>query len=139
MAATTDRLIARGADVTLAYAEPGLLALYLPRYLACKLLGRLQTVSQNGVNLVAYSTVRHVVRRTALLHDAPNGAAGDSGVFAAGGGATEREVHVGTTFDTFKIVEFRTDRIVFAPTACDVATGSDLVRRPGAAGAGTGA
>lgn len=100
--ATGSRLLAHGADITLAYAEPALLARYLPKYLSRDIHARLRAVSEDGVDLVAYSAVRHVVSRAPLAGHVD---------------AKEAEVHVGTVFDAFAIADFRTDRVLFAPTA----------------------
>ncbi|CAN8072814.1 unnamed protein product [Agarophyton chilense] len=94
-------LIEQGADVTFSYSEPSFLARYLPRYVSQDVLARLQWQSDGGVDSLSYSTVRYVVARKALRNSIDG---------------IEAEVHIGTVFDSFSIVDFRTDHIIFAPT-----------------------
>lgn len=94
-------LIDRGADITFSHAEPSFLARYFPKYVAQDVLSRLLWQSDGGIDSLSYSAVRYVVAREPLkkTHN-----------------PVEAEVHVGTVFDSFSIVDFRTDHVVFAPT-----------------------
>ncbi|KAI0564379.1 FAD/NAD(P)-binding [Gracilaria domingensis] len=94
-------LIEQGADVTFSYSEPSFLARYLPRYVSQDILARLNWQSDGGIDSLSYSTVRYVVARKAIAN-------AFDGI--------EAEVHVGTVFDSFSIVDFRTDHVIFAPT-----------------------
>ncbi|PXF49412.1 Apoptosis-inducing factor 1, mitochondrial [Gracilariopsis chorda] len=94
-------MIEHGADVTFSYSEPSFLARYLPRYVAQDVLARLHWLSDGGVDTLSYSAIRYVVARRALTD---------------GIGGIEAEVHIGTVFDAFSIVDFRTDHVIFAPT-----------------------
>lgn len=94
-------LVHRGADVTFSYAEPAFLARYFPKYMAHELLARFVWGSDGGVDSMSYAALRYVIARKPLKE-----------TFRP----VEAEVHVGTVFDSFSIVDFRTDHVVFAPT-----------------------
>lgn len=94
-------LVDRGADVTFSYAEPAFLARYFPKYMAHEVLSRLVWGSSGGVDSLSYAALRYVVARKPLEKSFR---------------PVEAEVHVGTVFDAFAIIDFRTDHLVFAPT-----------------------
>lgn len=94
-------LVDRGADVTFSYAEPAFLARYFPKYMAHEVLSRLMWGSGGGVDSLSYAAVRYVTARKPLEQSFR---------------PVEAEVHVGTVFDAFSIIDFRTDHLVFAPT-----------------------
>lgn len=101
-------LIDRGADVTFSYADPSFLSRCLPKYLSRDIYNRLMFLSDGGVDLLSYAALRYIVARRPLI-------APESSTFSNVTN-TEAEVHVGTVFDAFSIVNFRTDFVVFAPT-----------------------
>lgn len=94
-------LIDRGADVTFSHAEPAFLARYFPTYLAQEVLSRLLWASDGGVDSLSYAALRYIIARRPLEQSFR---------------PYEAEVHVGTVFDAFSIVDFRTDHVIFAPT-----------------------
>lgn len=94
-------LIDRGADVTFSHAEPAFLARYFPTYLAQEVLSRLLWASDGGVDSLSYAALRYIIARRPLEQSFR---------------PYEAEVHVGTVFDSFSIVDFRTDHVIFAPT-----------------------
>lgn len=98
-------LLEKGADVTFVYSEPSFLSRYLPKYVAKDILDRFHYQSYGGVNTLAYSSIRYIVARK------PLSATKDSTP-----GIREAEVYLGTVFDAFSIVDFRTDHVLFAPT-----------------------
>lgn len=91
-------LIHKGADVTFSFAEPSFLSRYFPRYVAQDIYTRLTYLSDGGVDTLSYAAIRYIVARKSPI------------------GGVEAEVHVGTVFDAFSIIDFRTDHVVFAPT-----------------------
>lgn len=98
-------LVDRGVDVTFSYAEPAFLARYFPKYMAHEVLSRLMWGSGGGVDSLSYAAVRYVIARKPLEESFR---------------PIEAEVHVGTVFDAFSIIDFRTDHLVFAPTLSPV-------------------
>lgn len=95
------KLVERGADLTFSYSEPAFLARYLPKYLGQELFSRFLWHSQGRVDTLSYSALRYIVARRPMLKSFR---------------PIEAEVHVGTVFDAFSIVDFRTDHVIFAPT-----------------------
>lgn len=95
------KLLDRGADVTFSYADPSFLSRCLPKYLGRDIYARLMWTSDGGADLLSYSAIRYVVARKPLQRSAL---------------PIEAEVHVGTVFDAFSIMEFRTDQVILAPT-----------------------
>lgn len=94
-------LVNRGANVTFSFAEPGFMSRYFPKYVAQDVLSRLVWASEGGVDSLSYAALRYVIaRRPSADPQQP----------------LEAEVHVGTVFDSFSIVDFRTDHVIFAPT-----------------------
>ncbi len=87
-------LVTRGADVTFVYAEPSFLARHVPKYISAEMRRRLRRASDGGADFLAYAAIRHIVPR------------GD-----------EAEIYAGVVFDRLAAVQFRTDRVLFAPTA----------------------
>lgn len=101
-------LVDRGADVTFSYADPSFLSRCLPKYLSRDIYNRLTWLSDGGIDLLSYAALRYVIaRRTRTVSESSD--VGDSTDM-------EAEVHVGTVFDAFSIVDFRTDFVVFSPT-----------------------
>lgn len=94
-------LVDRGADVTFSHSEPAFLARYLPKYLGQEVFTRFLWQSEGGVDTLSYSALRYIIARKPLLKSFR---------------PIEAEVHVGTVFDAFSIVNFRTDHVIFAPT-----------------------
>lgn len=94
-------LVNRGADVTFSYAEPGFMSRYFPKYIAQDILSRLLWASEGGVESLSYAAVRYVIARQPIGEPERS---------------LEAEVHIGTVFDSFSIVDFRTDHVIFAPT-----------------------
>lgn len=94
-------LIDRGADVTFSHSEPAFLARYFPKYLGQELFSRFLWQSAGGVDTLSYSALRYIIARTPVEPSFR---------------PIEAEVHVGTVFDAFSIVDFRTDHVIFAPT-----------------------
>lgn len=98
-------LIEQGANVTFSYAEPAFLARYFPKYIAREMLSRFAWVSDGGVDSLSYAALRYIIARTPLQHSIR---------------PVEAEVHIGTVFDSFSIIDFRTDHVIFAPTLSPV-------------------
>lgn len=127
------RLVRMGASVTFAYAEPCFLARCLPKYVAQDVRARLQWLAeevdgneqweehQNGIDLLAYSAIRFITARPSLAvqrnRQLTTAKTSDS---TAGEGELEAEVHAGSVFDAFSIVDFRTDCVLFAPTGGNI-------------------
>lgn len=127
------RLVRMGASVTFAYAEPSFLARCLPKYVAQDVRARLQWLAeevdgdeqweehQNGIDLLAYSAIRFITARPALAVQRNRQATAAKRSHAtAGEGELEAEVHAGSVFDAFSIVDFRTDCVLFAPTGGNI-------------------
>lgn len=93
-------LVGRGADVTFVYAEPAFLARHVPKYLSTELRRRLATVSDGGTDYLSYAAIRGVIEGS------KNG---------------EVEVVAGLVFERASGVQFRTDRVLLAPTTPEAA------------------
>lgn len=107
-------LVKNGADVTFSNADPFFLARCLPKYIASDIRRRLVWLADGGVDTLAYSAVRYIVAREPLNTSQSS---------------FEAEVHAGTVFDAFSIVDFRTDRVIFAPTLAPA--GGGIIDAPG--------
>lgn len=88
-------LLSRGADATFVYAEPAFLARHVPRYISGELRRRLAFLSDAGADFLSYAAIRAV---------------------APGARIGEADVHAGVVFDRAAAVQFRTDRVLLAPT-----------------------
>lgn len=101
-------LIDRGANVTFSYADPSFLSRCLPKYLSRDIYSRLMWLSDGGVDLLSYAALRYIAARLPQVTPESSKPSTVANM--------EAEVHVGTVFDAFSIMNFRTDFVLFAPT-----------------------
>lgn len=101
-------LVDRGAYVTFSYADPSFLSRCLPKYLSRDIYARLMWLSNGGVDLLSYAALRYIIARKARPRLEHSNTPDETNL--------EAEVHVGTVFDAYLVVDFRTDYVVFAPT-----------------------
>lgn len=113
-------LVKHGADVTFSYADPSFLARCLPKYIARDVHARLVWLAgdSNGIDLLSYSVLRYIVARPPLKPYISSSAPSSTS-------SIEAEVHTGTVFDAFSIIDFRTDRVLFTPTLAPAGGGSE--------------
>lgn len=100
-------LVKRGVAVTFCFSEPALLARHFPRYISDEFMRRFDWTSYGATDTLHYSALRYI---TSKLH-IPVSEQRDNMQ------RSEIEVHTSPVFDAYSLMSFRSDFVVFAPTA----------------------